>query len=542
MATPSESVAEILGPPRAPAASQWLVRALSSTGGRLAIPSLADLFFIALIGWLFVAGTGGWAGLLADGDCGWHIRTGEYILDHGAAPRVDLFSFSKTGQAWYAWEWLSDVFFALLFRWAGLKAIVLTAGIVIAVYATTLLRRIFAQGPNVFIALIVCLWSIGSASIHFLARPHIFTLLFLVGSLWVIDEDRKHQTPWVWLLVPLTVLWTNMHGGFLALILALGALTAGSVIENWLHTGPGWSAVRRYALLTGACIAASLVNPYGLQLHLHIAEYLRSDWIRNVVQEFQSPNFRSENLMQFEILLFLGLFTAASCLKRGRITECLWIAGFAHLSLASVRHVPIFVSVAAPLIAAELTPLWSAWSGSQGKKSAAAIIDSLSRDLAPGFRRMSSWPVVAVVVLALAGEQMHWPQDFPALSFPTRMVAAHASLLQTHRVFSYDQWGDYLIFKGYPRQRVFVDGRSDFYGQALGDDYMHAIQARWDWRSVLEKYRIDAVLAPVDWPLNAVLKQDSGWRLLADDGQAVLFLKEVPISTVRAKVPAELRF
>jgi len=95
------------------------------------VPSHADWLFAALIVWLFVAGSG-WQVLLADGDTGWHIRAGEYILAHREVPHADLFSFTRPGAPWCAWEWLSDVLFALAHRAAGLKGVVLLAGAVIA--------------------------------------------------------------------------------------------------------------------------------------------------------------------------------------------------------------------------------------------------------------------------------------------------------------------------------------------------------------------------------------------------------------------------
>ena len=107
--------------------------------GRLSrwlFPSLSDLLFIALIAWLFMStGAHGWQSLLVDADVGWHIRTGEYVLDHHAVPQTDLYSFSKAGAPWYAWEWGSDVVDALLHRGAGLKGVVLLSGVIIALFA-----------------------------------------------------------------------------------------------------------------------------------------------------------------------------------------------------------------------------------------------------------------------------------------------------------------------------------------------------------------------------------------------------------------------
>src|SRR5579871_6076474 len=148
--------------------------------GRLLVPSLSDFLFVALIAWLFMSsGPHGWQSLLADADVGWHIRTGEYILDHHQVPYHDLYSFSKPGAPWYAWEWLTDVIDGGLHRISGLKGVVLLAAVIIALFATTLVRRMVWRGSHLLVAMIVALLGVGAASIHFLARPHIFTVLFL---------------------------------------------------------------------------------------------------------------------------------------------------------------------------------------------------------------------------------------------------------------------------------------------------------------------------------------------------------------------------
>src|SRR6185436_7105767 len=181
---------------------------LTRRWARLAIPSVADLFFLALMIWLFVSGANGWKGLLADGDVGWHIRTGEYILDHHAVPRHDLFSWSKPGAPWYAWEWLTDVIDGSLHRVAGLKGVVLLAAVIIAAFATSLIRRIMWRGSHLFVALAISLLAVGSASMHFLARPHVFTLLLLSLTVWMIESDREHASRRIWWLVPITIVWT----------------------------------------------------------------------------------------------------------------------------------------------------------------------------------------------------------------------------------------------------------------------------------------------------------------------------------------------
>src|SRR5665213_2855601 len=449
--TPRPAAIEIL-PPTASAkdasrkgSAKALNALLAHRWRRLLVPSLLDFLFIALIVWLFMSSSGahGWQSLLADADVGWHIRTGEYILDHHQVPHHDLYSFSKPGAPWYAWEWLTDIIDGLLFRWAGLKGIVLAAGALIALFATTLMRRIVDAGAHLFVALLVTLFSVGSASMHFLARPHVFTLLLLSISMALIEADRRGANPArLWWLVPITLVWTSLHGGFLVLIGLLGLATIGAAVEAWIQRPPGarpdWAPALRWGMLTASCAAVSLLNPYGWELHAHVLQYLRSDWIRKVVQEFQSPIFRNENMLQFEALLFIGLITAGARLRRGRVIDGLWILALGYMALSSVRHVPIFVTVTAPLIAAAMTSWWKIWVGDASPKSAAGILNQMGFELARGFQRYSIWIVAAVAALALSGSAIAWPTDFPSELFPTAMIHAHEQEILHARVLTTD--------------------------------------------------------------------------------------------------------
>jgi hypothetical protein len=505
---------------------------LAARWARTLIPSLSDMFFLAILVWLFMSsGAAGWQGLLVDADAGWHIRTGQYILAHHAVPHHDLYSFSKPGEPWYAWEWGSDVLFGWLQQLAGLKGVVLFTGVVLAGFATTLIRRMIWRGVHVFVALAVALLSVGAASIHFLARPHIFTLLFLSISMWLIESDRQKQSRRIWLLLPLTTLWTNLHGGFLALIAVLGLCAVGTAIEAVVAReawgGLRWRSVLRYLGLAAACGGSSLINPYGYQLHLHMYQYLRSDWIRTVIQEFMSPSFRNENMLQFEALLLIGLIATGALLHRKAIVEALWIVFFAHMALGSVRHVPVFVTIVGPVIAYEVSAWWMASTRRAAKKSFPAIFNQMAADAAPGFRRGSIWPLAVVTALIATGAPIPWPKDFPDITFPTQLVHDHAAQILGSRVLTTDQWADYLIYVN-PKQKVFVDGRSDFYGPETGNQYIRLVNGGPDWQDLLHKYDFNLALLPQEMAVIQLLKTQPNWRVAADDGKRVLLVRTTP--------------
>lgn len=494
-----------------------------------ALPSLSDCLFLAVMSWLFISGSG-WAVLLSDGDTGWHIRTGEFILDTHSVPTHDLFSFSRAGAEWFSWEWLSDVGFAIAHRLGGLKGVVLLSGIVISICATLLFRHMIWRGANIFAALFATLLALSASSVHYLARPHLFTLLLIAISAWIVDRDRRHETPWIWVLAPLSALWANLHGGFLALFVSLGCLILDAIVRLLLEERAHrcWHRLFRYTAVTLSCLASTLLNPYGWRLHLHIARYLNSDWILQAVDEFQSPNFRSESMFQFEVLLFAGLGILAILIAKKRFYETFLILFWAQAALRSVRHVPIFALIAAPVLASELTLIWAKWTASKPDRSIPGLLRDLLDEFPIHCKRTSIWPVALCGFLALGPLVSSWPRDFPENKFPTATLNRNYGLIagtqgRPSRVLTSDQWGDYLIYRLYPHHGVFVDGRSDFYGASLGRDYLDLMNAQRGWQQLLKRYDFNVALLPSNWALSELLKCDPGWRARYHDSQATLF-------------------
>src|SRR5689334_18970722 len=133
-----------------------------------AVPSVADLVFISLLGVLLFTPLS--VRLLGDAGIGWHIRTGQQILLRHAIPHVDYFSSTMAGKPWFAWEWLFDVIVGELEKTLGLNGVVWFTGIVIATVFGGLLRLLIDRGVNVLVALLLTLLAASASTIHFLAR------------------------------------------------------------------------------------------------------------------------------------------------------------------------------------------------------------------------------------------------------------------------------------------------------------------------------------------------------------------------------------
>jgi hypothetical protein len=225
-----------------------------------------------------------------------------------------------------------------------------------------------------------------------------------------------------------------------------------------------------------------------------------------------------------------GLLAAAWYVRRGSYAEPLLLALLAHEGLVAARHIPFFTIVAAPMVAA------AAAAGLQ-HLPAAPVAAWLQR-LSVRFNRLARdtsetdaigrWHLVSVAGIALLAALLyapHPPKPFRAEFDPKYFPAGALSSLRQYpdaRVFTFDQWGDYLIFSLYPR-RVFWDGRSDFYGDDFLTKALEVVNVNFGWDQTLARFGVDTVLMPPNSPLTGTLKESSQWRVVYDDGIALVF-------------------
>ena len=487
--------------------------------GRLAKPSLSDFFYLFFTVWMFLTSPVGWERLLLDADASLHTRIGQYILATGAVPHQDLFAYTKPGEEWFAFEWLSEAIFGFVFNWASYKGLTLLAGTLISLYVTFQLKYTVWRGSDGLIALLVMLVAATATSIHFFARPHLFTLLLLAIAMATLEYNRRNGGRLVWLLVPMTALWVNLHGGFAVFLVLLGIRAIGCVAEG--RRPEAW----QLTLVGMACGLASLANPYGIALHLHILETLRNPWITANVTEFLSPKFRGEESMHFMALLFAGLACMVPLVRKRRVGDALSILFLAYTSLVSVRHLTIYALVAAPIIACELSDLWRSRTGDKGKASLLGTLRGIADTMTQAMPGTSVFiPAVIVLLAVLPGIQ--WPTAFPDEGVPVTMIEKHHELLAGARVFSPDQVGDYLIFRNFPRQRVFFDSRHNYYGPRIGDEYLAVLDGKPEWSRLLDKYAVNVLLIKSTGPLASLARASGQWQSLGADGKFELMARD----------------
>lgn len=391
--------------------------------------------------------------LLRDADTLWHIRSGQWIWMHGAIPTTDFFSHSFFGKPWVSHEWLASLILFLSFdalSWTGVvAATALAFGVAIGLIARFLFQRI-----EPIRALFVTALVFASLATHLLARPHVMAMPLL--AIWVIGcvgaaEERRAPTLW---LLPVMVLWANLHGSFiagllLAPLLAIEAALQGSrpektkVLQHWLTF---WVLA----------VLASLVSPHHVHGLLFPLQLSSMTFATSVIGEWRPADFQQLELQAIWIfgLLLLGWVTKIR-VSWPRLAVVIFLA---HASLAHTRHLTLLAIVVPPLLA---TPFRQALSTVDADNSNRLdrFFNQLNRSAHPGVA-IAIALIVSGAILAYTGSEIRPPQR----TLPEKAVAFLKENFPQGPVLNSYNLGGGLIFSGIP---VAIDGRADLYGDAF---------------------------------------------------------------------------
>ncbi len=537
---------------------------------RWLVPSASDLIFVALLGLL--AFTAISVRLLGDAGIGWHIRTGQLILATHTIPRVDPFSSTAAsvtvGQPWFAWEWLYDVIVGWLDRAAGLNGVVLFTALIIAGLFAWTFRLLLRRGTNVLVALVLILLAASAAMIHFQARPHVVSWLFAVVWFWILesqeetwggahsdsshaDSDSPRSWP-LWVLPLLMLVWVNVHGGFLIGFVLLAIYWIGAVwqwfslkgdrFEDVLRKIRAGRRIRALAFMGVLSAAATFVNPYGFKLHVHIYRYLSNRFLMDHIDEFQSPNFHYVAQKCFAGLLLLTLLALAARRREAGVSQGLVVLFAVYAGLYASRNIPVssllLILVIGPWLSDAMERLADTLSsrGSAIQWRGMASTSFLQRMKAVELSlRGHLWPIAAIVLtcwIAAHGGKLGAKPLMDAHFDPKRFPVHAVDYLQKQGVqgplVSPDYWGGYLIYRLYPRVRMVVDDRHDFYGEEFLKSYLKMMHVEPGWEDFLQQHQAQCVAVPRDSALANILVETPGWKPIYSDDAAVVFLRSIP--------------
>src|SRR5271169_4327453 len=376
--------------------------------------------------------------LLHDPDTYLHIAAGRWMLAHHALPVHDPFSYTIAGAQWVPHEWLAEIVLAAVYRAAGWTGLVLVT-IVCFAASLGLLTRFLLRSAEPFSALIAVALGAALVEPHLLARPHILALPLMVlwsGALFAA-RDAGEAPPFR--LLPVLVLWANLHGSFLfglalaCYLAAEAALSGSSALE-----------MRRWGLFAALALVAALTTPnrlagLGEPFRLMAMPALQSSFI-----EWRSPDFQDFQLLEIILLglIALGLTSGVKV----PLTRVLVLVGLCHMALVHTRHADLLGLVGPLTVAGSLGPQLAA-------RIRSAPVSWVSRAATHLAEPASAPAVTLIFAVALASSLPLVLRPIVRTEdavTPASALAAAARLGLSGRLFNSEAFGGYLVFRDIP--------------------------------------------------------------------------------------------
>lgn len=465
-----------------------------------------------------------------DTDTWWHLRSGQTMVEQHSVLRHDLFSHTRYGEPWINHSWGAQLLLYGVYRAFGGGVEPGAAGnvglsLLTAALATLGMGLVYAMcAGNVYVRAFAVIVGAAAAAVFWSPRPQMMSFVLAAAVLYLLHLYKRRSLDRLWLIPVLIVLWVNLHGGFaMGFIVLLGTL-AGEALGHLLGDRRPevirWPRLKKVALVTVVSVPLVAINPFGVRMLRYPLDTVSIGALQDFIQEWASPDFHLPQTWPFLALLLgmLGVFAVST--RRADWGDLVLVLGTAAMALLSGRNIALFALVATPVLSRQV----DAWLDERGWQLR-------PRRTVSGRMLAANWILFALVILGALGKvattlSRQTIRQAQEEFFPVQLAVYLRQEPSGGRLFNSYNWGGYLIFAA-PNVPVYVDGRTDLYGDALLQRYLDIILLRDGWQDMLDEQGIGRVAIEADSPLAGALRlMPDRWRELRfDQGRSALFLR-----------------
>jgi hypothetical protein len=454
-----------------------------------------------------------------DYDSWWHLRAGQWIVEHRAVTTTDPFSAYGQDKAWVAYSWLFEVVIYYLYQVFGLCGFLVFRAVMSLAVTAALHRFVAKREPRFLYAVGMTGLATLAMALLFKERPWLFTILFSIFTLEAILDlrDGRHGLLF-WLLPLLFALWANLHIQFVYGLILLGLACVVPILDHWRqcepdHDGAGrlWSTKWWQLVgLTVACFLATFATPYHAQLYQVIFEYATQPGPYLFIVELKALEFR--HIPDWVMLAFAGCATYYVGRSQQGYFDLVLLAITAFLAFRMRRDLWFVILTALYILStrprdAVLPQEVFHWTG----RRIAAICGGLLAMICL---------TIAVRHISNANLEREAAKLFPIDA--AKFVAEHDYPGPLYNDFN---WGGYLIW-ALPQYPVALDGRTNLHG----DERILRFGRIWagspTWADDPDLKEAGVIIAGADMPLTALLLLDERFERVYQDDVALVFVRK----------------
>jgi len=462
----------------------------------------------------------------ADPDLWGHIKFGEEIYNSKSFVRYDRYSYTPGLKTWLNHEWLSEVIFYLIYRFLGSFGLVLFK-IIIGLLITFMLWKMILARTNFpwEVVPVLLILSISVISFGFAIRPQIFTYLFFTIFIYGFYSFKQGKKTLLLLLPILMILWTNLHGGFLAgigllfIYLVAEFASKSRVFKKGFQHPIDNLKLKVLLAIFSLSILTTLINPYFINLWSFLFKTLPQS--RPHIWEWLPANLDLlliDNVLHYFILLLVSIFLIFTSRAKIPFSElCLFLSTLI-LSLKHTRHIPFFGIVAISILPSYLEHLILT-----KKRKLISLLNKIN-----------------IIFLCIVSASLIYEgvfkrgRDFFKIRiekyyYPIREVQfIKENNFEGNLLADFD-WGEYCIWKLYPRCKIFIDGRyKTVYPREIINEFFNFLYAKKGWEDFLGKYPHHWILIGKFHPVAKFLYTHKDWMMVynLEDSPAILLVKK----------------
>ncbi|MBX2825782.1 MAG: hypothetical protein KTR33_13700 [Gammaproteobacteria bacterium] len=434
-------------------------------------------------------------------------------------------------------EWLFQACAGVLEKIGGVPLFSAVMSFLFACIFVYLLRILLKSGCHPILAILLTVMAYLIISWHSLARPHVITYLFFLYFMDRLhDYTVKKETVSLWPLAVAMFFWCNFHGGFVVGLILMFLTCLGLCGQAWWEKD--LAALKKFLHIIPwglGCGLVSLINPFGITLHLHIVDVMNLKCLA-IWNEFVAPQLDGSNihLLLFEVLLLGLLFLLF--FRRGQVTwpQRSYLIFFLYFAFTAIRHINLFTFTAIPVVGMLLCAILEP---KLGRRFADACRFSIEHA-----RHLRIWLITTLIVGVLwigAGvAQPGWFGNHVGSGYLSRGTIDFIGTLDPpiRRPYNTESLGGALTYHFYPEMKIYLDDRADYYGDDLiFDEYIPIMQVETGWDRTLQKLKVDSLILHADEPLTRAAMDHPDWKLVYRDTKNAVFLN--PSHSKSSKIP-----
>ncbi len=461
-----------------------------------------------------------------DTDIGFHLRGGEWMLENKSFHHFDVFTYTVRNNEYIAMYWMFQIILYLLYKLGGDGLISIFNSIILLVFFVLVFYRLRRSAVPLWLCAISLFACILPIEIRFGVRPEIFTYLFLVLVLLVLDDYFYRRSKRLYLLPMIMLAWVNFHGLYILGFIAIGCY----LISTYVHQRPQFKGLLKWSVLS---LIVTLINPYflkGWSFPFYLFTRLQSHSIfKDAITEFASPFSLRGYLLTHHLALYIyyifNLFSigvSIATFNRRKIHELLLLILFGYVSLTAVRNIPLFTIIAIQIVALGIRDLMEQ-------------VDRLKKFFSKLEFTLAIGILIIAVSFALQVKNNHYYArrgggsfgvGFDSLVHPIKAC----EFLKKHningRILNDLNRGSWLIWSTH--LPVFIDGRLEVMREEFFREF-HESHSPGGINELIAKYNPVVIFFDYSYPealyWDIDLENNSDWRIIYWDETSIIYAR-----------------